>query len=313
MNKYRLYYEEVLKKDTGIIDRTLNDNKDLPYYDKLKESLLGYKPEEKRKELEFSLNFYDRVEQKLIDFGFTSDNYFEDYSFINLSLDYKYLTQRDNKMKPLSTCNTTSFAMALMYNKILPPEKYVENGEQLEDRLTRFITTDQDVLNFYKTRYPKEYEFWVNNKTSSNAIPPNQMHEVLAYGINRFVGKKVVTFTVRGTVLDMIDNIYNKGKVFVTSGVWSGLGHITCIVGMVCNSKKVFRSENGLEILNKNWDNIEYLKEHFPFFIMDDPYGDPYTKYKDTNGNDLIVPVQDIIGNIRTLGSTKNKYMHYFL
>lgn len=42
---------------------------------------------------------------------------------INISLGGKYLTQRDNKIKPFATCNTTAMCMALTYSgKLIPPK-----------------------------------------------------------------------------------------------------------------------------------------------------------------------------------------------
>jgi hypothetical protein len=222
------------------------------------------------------------------------------YYFLNLSKDKKYLTQRDNIIKPFSTCNTTSVIMALQYSGvILPPKKELD---QYEDLLTDFLLKDSRVDAFYKKTDLKNYSEWKDNPNGKYVIPPNEYHVVLAYGTNLWLDSlaPIIKFTTQSSIQEIAFNLIKK-RVCVVSGVWSGLRHIVCVVGL-----KSF--QENLEFINRQSD-IDLSK--IQSFIIDDPFGDYKSFYKNTNGNDIEVPINEFINNTRDLGKTTNKWAHF--
>ena len=83
-----------------------------------------------------------------------------------------YYTQRNNKIKPGSSCNVTSMVAALSAAG-WPVEKMASGGRQPEDELMRFILTDAACDRKWRMLDPQ------------GRIPPNEWHAVLAYGTNR--------------------------------------------------------------------------------------------------------------------------------
>jgi hypothetical protein len=73
---------------------------------------------------------------------------------LNVSANKENYSQRNNKIDPGITCNTTSVIAALDYNGYRIP---VKAGDQPEDDLTVFTRTDQRVLDFYKKKMPVMY------------------------------------------------------------------------------------------------------------------------------------------------------------
>lgn len=218
-------------------------------------------------------------------------------AYVNISLGHPYKSQRDNIIAPIETCNTTSMAMGLIYSKKIDPSKYEKNNKQLEDLLTEFIQNDPEVLDFYKKSHPNEYNAWINNKTVKSSIPPNQMHDILSFGVNKFVGRKVTQFSTKVSITEIFMEIVKKKNAVVTSGVWAGLGHITCTVGVVYSTPK----SGGINIL---------------YMINDDPYGNPMVGYKGPGGklgNDLIIPIDYWNYSVRNQNDLNNKWCHTFL
>ncbi len=221
-----------------------------------------------------------------------------EYYLYNISADKKYLSQLDNKNKPLSTCNTTSIVMALSYSGVVLPPK--EESEQYEDILTFFILNNPDVAAYYKKLDPINYSKWAANPKSTSVLPPNEYHYTLAFGTNLWLKKKnLVKFTTETTIKDILFHVL-KGTGVVVSGVWSGLRHITCVVG--------FKTKQDLFMVNSPSD-IDLSQVHT--VLMDDPYGDFKTHYIEKNGNDIEVALQIFINSTRTLGKETGKWAHY--
>jgi len=217
---------------------------------------------------------------------------------INLSEGKANYSQRNNKVRPMATCNTTSMIMGLIYSGIKLP--IIPNGIQPEDALTKFLLEDQRVDDYYKKMHLAEYQKYISSgKNPNKSYPPNELHVVLAYGTNLWVGQQVVTFSFNATINQILFSLV-KGKAVVQSGFWSGLNHITCIVGFETDQ------ENIKEVKTPNDIDLSKVKN----IIMDDPFGDYKTGYKVQLGNDIIVPYKDYMSFTKPLGLL-NKWAHF--
>ncbi|MDR0302468.1 MAG: hypothetical protein LBI04_09190, partial [Treponema sp.] len=183
---------------------------------------------------------------------------------VNNGLGKPYYTQRNNKEKPGSACNVTSMIIALCAAG-WPVENFAPDGEQPEDELMRFIFTDPATLTKWKQIDPR------------GEIPPNQWHEVLAYGADRFLKKfgfnsSPVKFLDAVSVQDITAAI-DAGGSAVVSGVFpqegkAALNHIVAVVGYGTD-------DSGF------------------YFIVDDPWGDYHSGYKNQKGKGIRMPLED--------------------
>lgn len=206
---------------------------------------------------------------------------------INVSDGKSYLSQRDNKIRPHETCAPTSLAMALLYSGVKLPEL---NGVQPEDALTDFVNSDPTVQAFYKKTNPMAV---------AQRVPANEVHAVLEYGTNRWVGRTVVSFSTMVRMSSIISDLL-KGRAVVVSGLWSGLRHVVCVVGF----------ETSQEDISADTDPTKIMTDKIQSVIIDDPYGKYQTKYQDRFGNDVVVPYKDFISNTRELGSERQKWAY---
>lgn len=196
-------------------------------------------------------------------------------SYKNNSENRPYYTQRNNKYKPGETCNVTSMVSALSAAGY-PVEQMLPDGIQPEDSLYRFIMTDNACANMWRRLDPK------------GNIPPNEWHDVLAYGTSRWLiahGIKCASIHFVKARESDIRALIDKGGAAVVSGVFETqngkINHIVSIVG--------YNSEG---------------------FIIDDPWGDFRDKYDTQNGNDIPLTSSQFIEMIKPLGKMiKNAHM----
>lgn len=171
---------------------------------------------------------------------------------INYSLGIDYHSQRNNVLVPYSSCNTTSMIMALKQaHWTLPIDR---TYSQPEDALTAFLRTPD--------AYDKQRELapW-----SVTAHPPQEVHAVLEWGVNAWLGHEVDRFVLDARSPDL-RNTLDSGGGAVLSGRFplprGELGHIVSLAGYVLEEETV-----------TDW-------------IIDDPYGDWHSQYRDSHGND---------------------------
>ena len=190
-----------------------------------------------------------------------------------------FRSQRDNKEKPASACNVTSMIIALCAAG-WPVDTFAPKGEQPEDALMRFIYSDPATLKRWEQIDPKK------------ETPPNQWHAVLAYGAGRFLktfgfDPATVTFRTDVSVEEIIAAI-KAGGAAVVSGQFSQNGkplhHIVAAVGF---------GED---------------KDGF-YFIIDDPWGNHKTDYKDYNGKGVKIYLPDFNRIMKPLNASK-KWAH---
>lgn len=201
---------------------------------------------------------------------------------LNVSANKENYSQRNNKVDPGITCNTTSMVMTLDYNGYRVP---VKTGDQPEDDLTVFTRTDQRVLDFYKTKMPVMYNAFINKE--SGFYWPNEVHDVLSYATNLYMGTNCTKFRTDVSLEELISEI-RAGRACVLSGKFGKLNHIVCLVGFVLVNGVVTEA------------------------IIDDPYGDYHKGYTaGSSGNDIHMTIDEFYSIFKPFGKGP-KYAHLF-
>ena len=221
---------------------------------------------------------------------------------INVRNGKPYFSQRNNLVRPYITCNDTSMVAGLSYRGVdFPNGKY----DQPEDNLTEFMLTDPRVDAFYKANFPTEYAAYLAaNKDPKNSSPPNEIHVVLSYGVNIWLGKQnnEITIYKENVPTQVILFELIRGKPVVESGLWDGMHHITCTAGFATTQDNVAQVQNPQQI-----DVSQVV-----YFIIDDPYGDFHSNYQNQNGEDIkITPAE--YKTIVTAQNSDLKNGHFFL
>ena len=180
----------------------------------------------------------------------------------NFSKDSEYHTQRNNMLIPFSSCNQTAAIMALKQagHKL---ETFPE-AVQPEDYLTELLQSKQSY------EIMSRIAAWAIDKR-----PPNEIHIMLEWAVNKLLGEYTEYFTSRATKAKVIKTLQIGGGVTLSGWFETEkrkIGHIVSLCGFYVNSE--------MEMHEVNEDNITG-------WIIDDPYGDPHTKYKDRHGNNI--------------------------
>lgn len=168
---------------------------------------------------------------------------------INVSRDENYHSQVNNLEIPLASCNTTSMIMAL---EDLGIEFYHPDWMQPEDYLTILLLSNTARQELRK----------IDRYAYDTGIPPNQVHAMLSLYTNRLVGREVTRFIEQGTWEQLLEEL-RAGRPAVVGTSLTPAGHVVEVVGLV--------EEDG---------RVTHV-------IIDDPYGDPRTGYRDIRGNDV--------------------------
>lgn len=186
-----------------------------------------------------------------------------------------YFSQRNNKIKPASSCNVTSIINALSAAG-WPVLEMVPEGVQPEDALMRFIMTDAACDRKWRSLDPQGKQ------------PPNEWHAVLAYGTNRWLAGlgyagSPVQFRVNVSA-DEIKSVIQNGGAAVVSGAFPSvdgvLNHVVAVVGYSGDD-----------------------------FIIDDPWGDFRDKYVTVKGNDIPMKRSEFMNLLKPVGASK-KWAH---
>ena len=191
-----------------------------------------------------------------------------------------YYTQRNNKLKPNGACNVTAKIAALVAAGYAVGALATEQYPQPEDALMHFILSDKRVDAYWRRIDP------------IGRCAPNEWHPVLAYGTNLFLRERgvvgndtvPVAWSEQHTVREIVQVIEGGGAA-VLSGVFLAegkqtIGHVVAAVGFKTD-------ENG----------------RLTQFIIDDSWGDYRTEYKNRNGNDIEMPLEDFQTKIRHCGT----------
>ena len=213
----------------------------------------------------------------------------------NFSTDSEYHTQRNNVMVPHKSCNTTSSVMALKQANITftVPETWQE-----EDYLSSLLQTEEAYL------VMKELAPWAFDANDIPIYPPQQVHAMLEWGINKMVGRTVDVFQTNVSIREMILQIV-KGSGIVLSGQFDlpdgrEIGHIVSLAGVVTSQRDLKNIQSHIDVYT---DTIEA-------FIIDDPYGNWHTSYTDHRGNNVEMSFDTFNQVFRRPGDTENKFAH---
>ena len=191
---------------------------------------------------------------------------------INISTGIKNRYQMLTKRRPKAECNTTSAAMACDYTG----NKIISPvGVMPEDYLMDILDSDEGRAYLQKICPGAKYNPWNDSYC-------------IAWAVNKALGKEICK-VVKATMDEMITHVANGGAVSIGGGFLSGgtSGHFVCVVGIETNDNTV-----------KN-------------IIIDDPYGNYNTNYKDHfDGNDIKIPVDKFIK--LTFGNAKKKTVQLY-
>jgi hypothetical protein len=204
----------------------------------------------------------------------------------NISKDDEYHTQRNNKFFPISTCNTTSIIMAL---DAIGVKYSFTQGMQAEDYLTQITETKES---YDKMR--RDFSWAIKG-----GYAPRMVHGMLEWATNKMVGKQVDKFSTNYSMQSLILALINK-KGVVVSGRFTASGHIVCMVGFESTQENILQAtaENQIQL-----DKIVNI-------IVDDPYGNYYTDYKDVAGNNTKFPLADFNNLTASYNDLNNKWAH---
>lgn len=232
---------------------------------------------------------------------------------------YKHVSKTANgevvDVKASTTCNFTSIVQSLDYNGfIFPKGKY----EQPEDNLTDFAMSSEKVDFYYKTHIPVLYKDYKAKKTHKDPktgavvidyYTPNEVHSVIAYAVNLWLGCEVDTFKENTPIIDIVKEIIEE-RSCVISGVFNGLNHIVSLVGCQWVFDKPFPT---------NW-TIDKIVEHIlqtktlpTKYIIDDPYG-KWNAEKGYNsglsGNNSELTAKEFMSMIKPVNNNSIKMCH---
>ena len=191
----------------------------------------------------------------------------------NISEGIKNRYQMLTKRRPKSECNTTAAVMGCLYtdNVVQSPD-----GVMPEDYLMDILDSKEGRAYLQKIVPGAKYNPWNDSYC-------------IAWAVNKALGKEVCK-VVKIRIDELLNHISNGGAAVVGGGFLSGgtSGHFVCVVGYETDE-------------NNNTKNI----------IVDDPYGNYNTNYKDHfDGNDIKFPVKEFIK--LTFGSSKTKTMQFY-
>ncbi|MDR1389183.1 MAG: C39 family peptidase [Treponema sp.] len=195
----------------------------------------------------------------------------------NISSGKDNYSQRNNEVRPLSSCNTTSMVMATSYSNELwgrfwesPFCNKYKQFSQPEDRLQQALID------------------WKLEPTS---------HYDLMKGYNKFMGGSIDSFSVSAPLKELIDELLS-GRPWVASGTFPGwpepekkpLGHIVCVVGM-------------------HYETNPYKPAAM---IIDDPYGNTMNNWKGS-GNDIVIPFEKFAAWFKPVNNGEIFWAHCFM
>lgn len=190
----------------------------------------------------------------------------------NISDGIKNRYQMLAKRRPKSECNTTSAAMACIYTGHEIPSE----GIMPEDYLMDILDSEEGRAFLQKIAPGAKYNPWNDSYC-------------IAWAVNKALQKEVCR-VVKVTMDQMITHISNGGAAVVGGGFLSGgtSGHFVCVVGFETDENNSVKT-----------------------IIVDDPYGNYNTNYKDHfDGNDIKFTLKTFIQ--LTFGNSKTKTMQFY-
>ncbi len=175
-------------------------------------------------------------------------------------LNNPYHTQRNNKIAPASTCNVTAMIMALRSSGV---EFVVPVDTQPEDHLAELLNSET-----VKTKQLKEFP-------TLGTRPAREIHDLLSWGTNYLLCHRVVSrFTLKADLRLLLWRIAALRSGAVVAGRFTTYGHMVALVGFE------YEGEIPETWLETNLDLVKSV-------IIDDPWGNIHSDYRDHNGNNV--------------------------
>ncbi len=189
-----------------------------------------------------------------------------------------YRSQRDNVDLPGASCNTTSAVMALEASGYAPSLIVgLPTGKQPEDFLTE-LGDSQEAYEEMKRRCPQFFD-----EAGNPTVRPPEAPTMLDWIVERAYGKLLLRYVESIGFDDVIASI-DRGRAVVLRGLFTAAGHVVACVGYVC-VEDVGGKPGALSAL-----------------VVDDPWGNYLTGYKDHNGENVEIPVETMIEILRPVG-----------
>lgn len=191
---------------------------------------------------------------------------------INISTGVKNLYQMLTKRRPKSECNTTAASMGIKYTGHKTPVSY----EQMPDYLMDILDSPEGRAHLQNIVPGAKYNPWNDSYC-------------IAWAVNQAIGKEICKVK-EVTFPEIVEHIKSGGAVVIGGGFLTGgtSGHFVCIVG--------FKFADDTSITD---------------VIVDDPYGNYNTDYKDHfDGDDIVIKLPDFVK--MTFGSAKKKTVQLY-
>lgn len=231
---------------------------------------------------------------------------------LNISKDYENYSQRNNEIDSANVCGPTNFIQALEYSGWQWNNAMFPQFAQPEDKLTYFCRTSPDVLKYYETKYNNMYKNWraeadkLAKETGKeywqvsckDTYPPNELHDVMSYAVNLFIGYKPEEIKALGKrPVTRFYNEFEEWEVFwslkkrlpVISSVdpfKRDGGHYITIVGVTLKKDIPISELNKMECSK---DSVMKVANLIDEYIIDNTYGKfdfKNKKYLAVSGND---------------------------
>ncbi len=144
------------------------------------------------------------------------------------------------------------------------------------------ILTSKESIAYMQKHFPDAYR---------QGYMPYHLFDMQAWAVNEIVVKrKVCEVRYNQTAITIANHIRDRKGAVTVSTVFTSFGHVVCVVGYE-------DSEEG---------SITSL-------IIDDPYGNPFTGYKDRNGNDITIDIPTFNKKVKQINTVTKKYGLFFL
>ena len=247
----------------------------------------------------------------------------------NVSEGHDNFSQRNNLIDPINVCGPTNFAQCLGYAGWEVDMNIIPQFKQIDDKLTYFTRTNKDVLDYYKTHYLNMYNNWMSEAKEKakaqhkqywevaciNSYPPNELHDVMSYAVNLFLGysvKDLATMKKRPVTrfynefdeYEVVWQICSKGLPVISSvdPFKKKQGHYISIVGLIADDD--FVAPKSYDEVTEHKIDLSKIKT----YIIDNTYGVfdfVNKKYIAVSGNDENLSREKLLDIIKPVS-------HYF-
>ena len=213
---------------------------------------------------------------------------------------------QNNKINLENKTTVSSMLIALDYAGYKFP--IIKDDEKIEDVFLNFCFKNKEVLDFYKNLSPTMFDAWYEEYSSSketdlkeiefkNSYPPTEVHSVLSYATNKFLGiENATTFNSSATLQEIIKEL-TEYKPVIVSAEFGKNNYTLCLTGVVLET-----NDNG-----ESWTPVK--------FYADDIFGKydiPNEKYLEgLSGIDSEYLADDLIPTLKSK-SSQFKYAHFF-